>query len=71
MIRLLVLLALSIVGTWSVAFVERWKTLTRCGDVAQAREIFLTLIDRGFIGVAAGIAGTPYAFASAVRKRSD
>jgi AcrR family transcriptional regulator len=50
-----------LLATWSVAFIEAHRTYRRTRVAKEAKAVFLTLIDRGSIGVQAAMAGTPYA----------
>jgi AcrR family transcriptional regulator len=49
-----------IVSAWTVAFSEAQKLFDRTRDVGEAKRCFLAIIDRGFTGVAAALAETPY-----------
>ena len=50
-----------LMGTWTVAFTEAHALYRRDQDAAAAKARFLAIVDRGSAGVAAAMAGTPYA----------
>lgn len=45
-------------ATWSTAFMQAHELSVRTGNMAAAKRLFLTLIDRGATGVAAALAGS-------------
>jgi AcrR family transcriptional regulator len=49
-----------IASTWSIAFTQAHSVFARCGDAAEAKRTFLTLIDRGVTGTRAALSGTAY-----------
>ena len=49
-----------IVTAWSVAFSEAQHVFAGDGGIRAARRVFLALIDQGFVGVTAAMAGTAY-----------
>jgi AcrR family transcriptional regulator len=55
------LIASLLVATWGVAFVEAHRTLVRHQDAAVAQAAFLTIVEKGAVGLKAMMAGTPYA----------
>ena len=50
-----------LLATWSVALVQAHEAYARSGDAAAAAKLFLAIVDKGTLGVAAALAGTPYA----------
>ncbi len=50
-----------VLATWTVAFLEAHRHFRKTGDSVAAAALFLALIDRGSLGVAAAMADTPYA----------
>jgi Transcriptional regulator len=50
-----------LVAMWSVAFLEAHRTFEQSRNAKKAKAVFLALIDRASTGVAAAMAGTPYA----------
>jgi AcrR family transcriptional regulator len=50
-----------LLATWSEAFVQAHLTFRRIHDTEAANAVFLGVIDKGSIGLAAAMAGTPYA----------
>jgi AcrR family transcriptional regulator len=50
------------VAIWSTAFVEAHRTFGRTHDTASAEAAFLTVIDRGSIGLKAALADTCFVF---------
>ena len=50
-----------LLATWSVALVQAHAAYARAGDAAAAARLFLAIVDKGTLGVAAAMAGTPYA----------
>jgi AcrR family transcriptional regulator len=54
-------LAAALLGaTWSAAFIQAYRTLQRGGSTAEARSVFLALIDRGTSGLTEALMGTRY-----------
>jgi AcrR family transcriptional regulator len=49
-----------IASVWSVAFTQAHAAFGRTQDPHEANRAFLTLIDRGMVGVEAALAGTAY-----------
>jgi AcrR family transcriptional regulator len=49
-----------LLATWSTAFVRAHGCYRRTGDAAQAKAVFLSIIDRGTAGLTAALRGTPY-----------
>lgn len=47
-------------STWSIAFVRAHAQLSKTGDVAAAKSMFLALVDRGVRGAHAALLDTPY-----------
>ena len=50
-----------LLATWTVAFLQAYRTLRQGGDTEEAKRAFLALVDRGAVGLQAALAGTPYA----------
>ena len=50
-----------LLATWSVALVQAHQAFARARDAQAAARLFLALVDKGTLGVAAALAGTPYA----------
>ena len=50
-----------LLATWTVAFTQAHLTFRQTRDSGKAKAVFLALVDRGAAGVAAAMAGTPYA----------
>ncbi len=50
-----------LLATWSVALVQAHAAYARAHDAGAAARLFLALVDKGTLGVAAAMAGTPYA----------
>lgn len=55
------LAAALLVATWATALVQAHEQFRQSADPAQAKATFLALVDQGSVGVAAAMAGTPYA----------
>jgi AcrR family transcriptional regulator len=55
------LAAALLLATWSVAYIQAHQTFRQTRDTEQASAAFLTLVDKGSIGLKAAMAGTPYA----------
>lgn len=49
-----------IASTWSVAFAQAHSAFARHADAAEAKQVFLALVDRGTTGTRAALAGTAY-----------
>lgn len=54
-----------LLATWSVAFLRAHRTFRATRRTEAANAAFLAVIDRGTAGLAAALAGTPYAEAAA------
>ena len=50
-----------LLATWTVAYVQAHQAFRQSRNVAQAKTVFLALVDQGTIGLEAALAGTPYA----------
>jgi AcrR family transcriptional regulator len=50
-----------VVATWTVALIQAHQAYRLEQDVQQAQAVFLSMIDKGSLGVQAAMAGTPYA----------
>ena len=50
-----------VVASWTVALIQAHQAYRLGQDVKQAQAMFLSMIDKGSIGVRAAMAGTPYA----------
>jgi AcrR family transcriptional regulator len=50
-----------LLAIWSVAFIQAHRAFGHRRDAAEAKALFLALVDKGTIGVKAALAGTPYA----------
>jgi AcrR family transcriptional regulator len=50
-----------LLATWTVAFVQAYRTFRQNLDTEEAEAAFLAIVDRGTIGLKAAMAGTPYA----------
>jgi len=50
-----------VVASWTVALIQAHQTYRLGQDVQQAQAMFLSMIDKGSLGVQAAMAGTPYA----------
>jgi AcrR family transcriptional regulator len=50
-----------LLATWSVALVQAHAAYALARDARAAARLFLALVDKGTLGVAAAMAGTPYA----------
>ncbi len=50
-----------LLATWTVAYIQAHQAFRQGRDTADARAVFLALVDRGTIGLKAAMAGTPYA----------
>jgi len=55
------LAATLLLSTWTVAFIQAHRTFREGQDTARAEAVFLSIVDRGTIGITAAMAGTPYA----------
>ncbi len=53
------LVANLLLATWTVAYIQAHHTFRQGRDTAEARAVFLALVDRGTIGLKAAMAGTP------------
>ncbi len=49
-----------ITAAWSIAFVRAHGELSKTGDPEPAKQIFLTIVDRGVAGTHAALEGTPF-----------
>ena len=50
-----------LLATWTVALIQAHQTFRRTRDRKKAKAAFLSLVDKGTIGLKAALAGTPYA----------
>ena len=50
-----------LLATWTVAVIQSHRIFREKGDTEEAKAVFLTLVDKGTIGLKAAMAGTPYA----------
>jgi len=50
-----------LLATWTAAFLQAHRTFRQTRDTEEARAAFLTVVDKGTIGLKAAMAGTPYA----------
>lgn len=50
-----------LLATWTTARLQAHQVFQQTGDAAQAKAVFLAVVDRGSAGVAAAMVGTPYA----------
>lgn len=50
-----------LLATWTVAFIQAHRTFRQERDTEKAKAAFLTIVDKGTIGLKAAMAGTPYA----------
>ena len=50
-----------LLAMWTVAFLQAHQTFRQTRDSEQAEAAFLTIVDKGTIGLKAAMAGTPYA----------
>jgi AcrR family transcriptional regulator len=50
-----------LLATWTVALIQAHRTFRQSRDTKKAKAAFLALVDKGTIGLKAGMAGTPYA----------
>ena len=48
-------------SVWSIAFTQAHEHFDRARDANEAKQTFLALIDRGFVGIKAALADTAYA----------
>jgi AcrR family transcriptional regulator len=55
------LAAALLLANWTVAFVQAHRTFRQGRDREAANAVFLAIVDKGAVGVAAAVAGTPYA----------
>ncbi|MTJ83807.1 MAG: TetR family transcriptional regulator [Telmatospirillum sp.] len=55
------LAAALLLATWTTAFIEAHQSYQQDRNAARAETLFLAIIDQGTGGVAAALAGTPYA----------
>ena len=55
------LAAALLLATWTVAFVEAHRMFGRSRNAEGAKAVFLAIVDRGSLGLAAAMAGSPYA----------
>jgi hypothetical protein len=47
--------------TWTAALSQAHRTFRQSRDTEEAKAAFLTIVDKGTIGLKATMAGTPYA----------
>jgi AcrR family transcriptional regulator len=50
-----------LLATWTVAHIQAHRTFRQSQDTEAANAVFLSLVDKGTIGLKAAMAGTPYA----------
>ena len=50
-----------LLGTWTVAFIQAHRTFQVTRDKEKAEAAFLSIVDKGTIGLKAAMEGTPYA----------
>ena len=50
-----------LLATWTVAYIQAHRTFRQNRDTEKAKAAFLSLVDKGTIGLRAAMAGTPYA----------
>ena len=50
-----------LLATWTVALIQAHRTFRQSRDREAAKAAFLAIVDMGFIGLKAAMAGTPYA----------
>ena len=50
-----------LLATWTAALVQAHRIFRRSRDTAEAKALFLALVDKGTLGLNAAMAGTPYA----------
>jgi AcrR family transcriptional regulator len=50
-----------LLATWTVALIQSHQTFRKRRNTNKARAAFLTIVDKGTIGLKAAMAGTPYA----------
>ena len=50
-----------LLATWTVALIQAHETFRRSRDADKAKAAFLTIVDKGTIGLKATMTGTPYA----------
>jgi AcrR family transcriptional regulator len=50
-----------LLATWTVAYLQAHRTFRQNRDTEKAKAAFLSLVDKGTIGLRAAMAGTPYA----------
>lgn len=49
-----------LLATWTVALIEGHRTFRHRQDTAQAKAVFLAIVDKGSAGLQTAMAGTPY-----------
>ena len=54
------LAAALLLATWTVAFIQAHRSFGRTGDAEEAKATFLTIVDKGSIGLKAAMVGTAY-----------
>jgi len=50
-----------LLATWTVGFIEAHRTFRLSRNSEKAKATFLTIVDKGTLGLKAALAGTPYA----------
>jgi AcrR family transcriptional regulator len=50
-----------LLASWTVGFIQAHRTFRLSRDTAEAKAVFLAIVDAGSIGIKAAMAGTPYA----------
>jgi AcrR family transcriptional regulator len=49
-----------LLATWTVALIQAHRTFRQRQDPEEAKAAFVAIVDQGFIGLKAAVAGTPY-----------
>ena len=50
-----------LLATWSVAFIQAHRTFRQGHDAAEAKAVFLAIVDKGSVGLKSAMADTPFA----------
>jgi AcrR family transcriptional regulator len=56
-----ILAANLLLATWTVALIQAHQSFRQKQDAAEAKAVFLTIVDKGSVGIKAAMAGTVYA----------
>ncbi|MFZ6709505.1 TetR/AcrR family transcriptional regulator [Undibacterium sp. TC9W] len=56
-----ILAANLLLATWTVALVQAHQSFRQKQDAAEAKAVFLAIVDKGSVGITAALAGTVYA----------